>query len=368
MLRTMGKTLLGVCLSSAVPGVGAAPVEYVLDLPADRMLAYRLEFEVAHPGRFAIDAEWSPARVLVLRLERPGRRPLRRSGPPPQHLELEVGADEIEPDAPWTLVINGLPHRQPAAGMLVIELPEPVPPVRERPDPPAEAPAPAPWMLPAAQVAGLSPEQRRLVDATERFRQLVVRATEPDDYRWQQGMLRFLADRRDRATARPGEPIPRTTRTALERVVDTVRKLDRLRASESRPLDEPVPDDPVRRRAWRAVRDPRYPPVEAELDALLNELHRGHLPELAGMGWFSSFLSCLIVCERHFEERARLGSDRASNGDLVTAQWDRVLAAVEALAALAELHEDADEADYSAASPAAEPSSTSGPTRRSSLR
>jgi hypothetical protein len=92
-----------------------------------------------------------------------------------------------------------------------------------------------------------------------------------------------------------------------------------------------------RRRAWLAVRDPRFSPVEQELGALLDELHRGLAPELRDEVWFSSFLSCLIVCERHFEERARLGADRASNGELVALQWAPVLAAAEALGALADV-------------------------------
>jgi hypothetical protein len=77
--------------------------------------------------------------------------------------------------------------------------------------------------------------------------------------------------------------------------------------------------------------------VEEELGALLHELHRGYAPELEAEPWFSSFLSCLIMCERHFEEEARLGVHRASNGELVRQQWDRVLAAVDALDALIDL-------------------------------
>ena len=123
----------------------------------------------------------------------------------------------------------------------------------------------------------------------------------------------------------------------LERVVEAVGQLDRLRLTESEPLLGPAPTDPVRRRAWLAVRDPRFTPVEEELGRLLDGLHRGHAPELENQVWFSSFLSCLIVCERHFEERARLGAKRARNGELVGLQWDRVLAAADALDAVTKL-------------------------------
>ncbi len=42
-----------------------------------------------------------------------------------------------------------------------------------------------------------------------------------------------------------------------------------------------------------------------------------------------------MLCERHFEERARLGAEFASNGPVVQQQWSRVLAAANALEALA---------------------------------
>ena len=42
-------------------------------------------------------------------------------------------------------------------------------------------------------------------------------------------------------------------------------------------------------------------------------------------------------CQRHFEERVRLGEERATNLDLARSEWDRLLAAAESLAALAEL-------------------------------
>lgn len=334
--RSSTVVLLAACLVGASPFAEARTVEYALDLPADRMLSYRLEFEVAHPGTVTFDAEWSPHRVLVFRVERPGEPPFRRSGPPPQRFDLEVGPEDLDPEGPWTLVVSGLPSRQAAGGRLVIELPDstqsrsrearsaaPEPPLRE-----AE-----PWTQQVATPGGLTHERRRLYHATERFREIVVDASDPDDYRWQDGMLRFLADRRDRPTTET-PLVERPTQVMLERIVEAVGQLDQLRLSDSQPLVRPTPTDPLARRAWLAVRDPRFEPVEEELGALLHELHRGHAPELEDELWFSSFLSCLIVCERHFEESARLGGERASNGELVHRQWDRVLAAVEALDAL----------------------------------
>jgi hypothetical protein len=82
------------------------------------------------------------------------------------------------------------------------------------------------------------------------------------------------------------------------------------------------------------LRDPRFAPTEEEFGALLEDLHRGHAPELEEQPWFSGFLSCLIVLERRFEEQARLGEERVGSSELVRHQWDRVLAAVNALDAL----------------------------------
>jgi hypothetical protein len=195
---------------------------------------------------------------------------------------------------------------------------------------------PDPWRLPVETPAGLSPELRRLHETTERFRVRVVEAAFPDDYRWQDGMLRFLARQRDEATV-SNLPVDPATRIMFRRIVDNVRALEELRRSESRPLAGPAPTDAVRRRAWLALRDPRYVPLEDELDALLDELYRGHAPELEHEAWVSGFLSCLIVCERHFEERARLGAAQAGNSELVRRQWDPVVAAVDALDALTAL-------------------------------
>jgi hypothetical protein len=331
--------LLAACLVGAAPLAEARTVEYALELPADQMLSYRLEFEVAHPGMVTFDADWSPHRVLVFRVERPGEPPFRRSGPPPQRFDLEVASEELDPEGPWTLVISGLPARQVAGGRLLIELPDsPESRPREEQDaaPELGVREPDPWTLRVASPGGLPHERRRLFHATERFRELVVSATDPDDYRWQDGMLRFLADRRDRTTSETS-PVQRPTQLMLGRIIEAVGTLDKLRLSESEPLVGPAPTDALARRAWLAVRDPRFEPVEEELGALLHELHRGHAPELEDELWFSSFLSCLIMCERHFEEQARLGVQRATNRELIHRQWDRVLAAVDALDALIEL-------------------------------
>ena len=231
-------------------------------------------------------------------------------------------------------MISGLPSRDAAQGRLLITLPEPL---SEQPDPqasPAPSPEPDAWTLPVHAPTGLSRAERRLFEATERFRHGVVAESAPDSYQWQDGMLRYLALRRDRVTV-SGEPF--STREMFRRIVETVGQLDHLSQAKNEPLSGPAPTDGLSRRAWLAVRDPRFIPTEEQLGTLLDALHRGHAPELEEEKWFSSFLSCLIVCERHFEERARLGAKRATHGDLVQRQWEHILAAIEALDALVAL-------------------------------
>jgi hypothetical protein len=331
------------CLLGASTLVPAATFEYALDLPADQRLGYSIEFEVVHPGLLKVGADWSPPRVLVFRLERPGQRDLRLSGPPPRNWELEVAIDEIDRDAPWTLVISGLPSREASRGRLVIDLPDPSRTEEPEPTSPApSAPEPDVWKLPVQTPTDLNQAKRRLFEATERFRRDVVEETAPDDYDWQDGMLRFLATRRDRAQPTGVEP---STREMFRRIVEAVELLDRLRQAESEPLSGPAPTGGLSRRAWLAVRDPRFTPAEEELGNLLDALNRGYAPEMEQQRWFTSFLSCLIVCERHFEERARLGAQRAANGDLVQKQWPPILSAVQALDALVALSPPPDQAE-----------------------
>jgi hypothetical protein len=320
------------CLDTA-----AATLEYQLDLPADQMLSYRVQFEVTHPGRVRLQADWAPSRVLVFRLEGADGQTMRRSGPPPQRIEFEVGPDAAGSESVWTLTFSGLPTRRESTGRLLIELPD-SPAIRKQKEdaaaPPALEPPPAPpWLLPVRTPSGLSPERTRVYETTERFRQLVADSSIPDAYRWQEGTLRYLAAKRD-AAGRGNSPLTPSTRTTFQRIVQMARTLDDLRDTDEVALPGPAPKDAVKRRAWDRLRHPRFTPVEDQLDALMIDLERGQAPELESEEWIPSFLSSLLVCERYFEERARLGEHRASNRELSRRQWSRILAATDAMDAL----------------------------------
>ena len=130
------------CLDTA-----AATLEYQLELPADQMLSYRVEFEVTYPGRVKLEAEWAPPRVLVFRLEGANGQTMRRSGPPPQAIELEVGPDGAGSGSVWTLSFSGLPARHKSTGRLLIELPD-SPAIQKQKEEAAAPPPPEPPPLP----------------------------------------------------------------------------------------------------------------------------------------------------------------------------------------------------------------------------
>src|SRR5262245_63451023 len=135
------------CAAATVTGARAATLEYRLELPADSTLSYPLEFEVARPGVVTLSADWSAARVLVMRLDREGRPTLRRSGTSPLRIEVPVGETDLKADSPWTVTLSGLPSRRTGTARLVVELPEPATaaPAERAPAPQSQAEPDAPW-------------------------------------------------------------------------------------------------------------------------------------------------------------------------------------------------------------------------------
>jgi hypothetical protein len=347
--------LVGVTLwLGALAGTAAGTVDpthvYAIEL-IDRMpTSYRLELPVEAPGTLVVEAEWEGPRLLSLRIDRPDGSRVRRAGQSPLRIETEVAPDEVDLH-PWLLSVNAVPTRGAAEGLLSIRVPlvadEPAAdstpaaaPRRDRPEA-----RPEPWERPRAAPPRASSDLASLFEATERYRATVTAPdgdAPPDACEWQDDLLRFLAERRD-GLADHGAAPSRETTLLLERIVDAVETVEELRASLDPVIGGPPPRSPRKLRAWLVKRRERMQEIEAELDGLLATIQRGHVPELAAAEWPARLVTCLAACQRHFEERVRLGEDRAVNRDLAQAQWDVVLRAVDALRLLTVV--DATDAD-----------------------
>jgi hypothetical protein len=120
----------------------------------------------------------------------------------------------------------------------------------------------------------------------------------------------------------------------LERLAAAVRDVDEVRKLSDPILAAPAPEDPLRKRALEQARRDRIRPLERQLDALSETLRGGLAPGLRDEPWPPRLVACVTACERHFEERARLGDDEASNADLARAQWTSILAAAGAFESL----------------------------------
>jgi hypothetical protein len=177
------------------------------------------------------------------------------------------------------------------------------------------------------------------LDAVERFR-VELADTTPGAARdacgWQSELMRFLADRRDRLISEGARP-EAATRDVLGRIAAAVGTVERMRVSDDPQLSGPPPENPRQRDIWVQVRATRLHGVEDELDAVLALVRREQAPELISEAWPVRMISCLTACERFFEERVRLGDDRATSRDVALAQWSRLLLAAEALDALSRL-------------------------------
>ena len=127
----------------------------------------------------------------------------------------------------------------------------------------------------------------------------------------------------------------------LGEIVLAIKRVETLRSSDDPILAGPAPSAPAERRNWFLLREQQILVLESALDDVRAELERGHAPELQSQPWTLKLMSCVTACERFFEERVRIGDERATNLDLARVQWERVLAAAEALEALVALGEGA---------------------------
>lgn len=316
--------------------VSAESRTYTLEIPSGRTAHWELDLEVGHPGTLVVHADWSGPTTLAFRLIPPAAlSSIRRGGPSPQQLEAEVGEEET---GTWKLTIHALPSRRAGEGRITVETPDEhraelaAPTVEAPPSPPEDA---DPWTLPRRPPSAIPQDWRRVVETTERFRVLVVDREDgaPDACRWQSELLRFLALHRDRLLESGELPSP-ATRKLLVRTVNVLRRVEEFRTSRDPVVAGPPPTDPALREAWERLRFSRTQPLEQELDELLAAVRREHAPGLAEEVWPVRLVSCLTACQRHFEERTRLGEERATSRELALAQWDRLLAAADALEAL----------------------------------
>jgi hypothetical protein len=336
------RAFLALVLGAIAAPIEASTLRYALEIPDGQERAFEVLFPVEHPGTLRIAAEWSGSRVIAFRVERPGGEasPWRRSGPPPQSISIEVSPDSSEALAEWKLSIRALASRGAAIGTITIESPDAPEVVRARvaamAPPPPPPRIPEPWEVEARPRAGAPAEVTALFESVERLRSALVGRGDgagSDVCGWQVAMLRYATSARDRIDSTGAPPTDATLRYA-RRLGATVARVEALRTSRDPILAGPVPEQGLRRRAWLAVRKESLAPLVSELDDLSESLRKGFVPELAGEGWPARFVGCLTACERHFEERVRLGADEATNRDLAEAQWERFLLAGDVLRAL----------------------------------
>ena len=318
----------------------AETLRYGLEIPDGNSVTYLLDLDVRHPGNLIVRAEWSGPRNVSLKLTPPGRAygALLRSGPSPQELETIIKPEGFRVGV-WTLRIFALSGRGQGKGSLIIELPGPQPEVPKsvkNESVPVDRPEPEPWMQPFHPSSPVRTDLVPFLEATERYRRDLFGSDygAPHDVcQWQVPLMRYLAELRVSLVS--GSALPsETTGTFLDRLAAAIASVDQMRLTNDPLVNGPAPDDPTLRNAWVKLRTTKIDPVEDRLDELLSLLQRGHVPDLDGEDWPLRLVSCLTACERYFEQRPRVGEERAGNRDIALTQWPRLLSAGEALSSL----------------------------------
>ena len=315
----------------------AETFEYSFELRADEAAAFEVPFESVHAGIVAATVAWDGPRIVSLRLEGPGESsPWRRSGPSPQRIDVEVDAGR----AAWKLTVRSLAARGDARGTIRIEVPDAPEVVAAREKaaapPPPPPPQPDPWAVAARAPDGADAKLAALYRDVEALRASIY-GEDPfhvaDACGWQDDLSRWLAARRD-ALASSGAPPASETLRFLKQLSASIGTVESLRTSRDPILAGPVPEDPLRRRAWHAARREALAPYERDLDRLAEATRGGFVPELATESWPGRLVACLTACQRHFEARVREGND-ATGREQAESQWPRILKAGAAAGSLA---------------------------------
>lgn len=338
-------------LALSVSSVAADTASYAVEFPQADVAIYEIPFRVHHPGVVVVEARWDDPRIVAIRVEGPSAVVSRRSGPSPQRIEIPVADDPGVLNGGWRLWLRVPAGKERAQGTLILTLPDPPEEVAAQKaalePPPPPPPAPDPWTLPRTAPSGASAEVLALFASFEPLRARVYPADsepDPDGCGWQRPLTRWLAGILDRS-ASGGFAWSPAAAGLLREIAEAVSEVEGLRTTDNPLLAGPVPEEPLRRRAWLAARRDELRGLERRLDALAERLREGEVPELATLEWPSRFVACVTAAERHFEERVRLGDD-AANRELADLQWPVILAAGRALEAAASL-------DLSAPSPGA---------------
>jgi hypothetical protein len=228
----------------ASPAVRAEVLDVPLSLPSGEV-AFRIPFDVQHPGTVVMDASWTGTRVISFRIEDPagGGPPVRLSGPSPQRLHVEVSAAALaEGPVQRVLLLRSRDAREPATGKVTLTLPDDP---RRGPRPRGGGQAEAGRRRPP-RIRGRCPPPRRpaprpalaaVFEDVEAYRAQVIApdgARRPDGCGWQDDLLRALAQWRDAA--------PRDTGTAslLEAIAGGVRAVEDLRTTRDPILAGPT--------------------------------------------------------------------------------------------------------------------------------
>jgi len=319
----------------ASPGARAEVLEVPLNLPAGEV-AFRVPFDVQHPGTVTMDASWTGSRVISFRVEDPagGGAPVRLSGPSPQHMRVEVSS-EILAAGPVqrVLLLRSRDAREAGTGKITLTLPDDPAVVRAReeaakPKPPPPPP-PDPWTVRAAAPAGSTPGVAHVFETIEMYRVEVIAtdgARRPDACGWKDDLLRALAGWRDAV------PPDAAAASLLDAIAARVHAVEDLRTTKD-PILAGRPDPGLRQRAWASLREQRLRALYADLDVLTERASRELPPSLAGATWPARMVACLVSGERQIEGAL---ADRAPDAPPVPGpeQHAALLAAADAMRAL----------------------------------